>query len=115
MKDSCSRGILFGRKFLISTRYPVNTTPRLPRGRDCVGGVLARATGARLRELPSTHTGVEVLHLTLRELPAAAPQQDKATTPEESLSRPPHPPIKHLTIPPTPKYLLSYLLSIYLK
>ena len=69
MKDSCSRGILFGQKFLISTRYPVNTTPRLPRGRDCVGGVLARAAGARLRELP-----------------AAAPQQDKATTPEESLS-----------------------------
>ena len=27
--------------------------PRLPRGRDCVGGVLARAAGARLRELPS--------------------------------------------------------------
>ena len=53
MKDSCSRGILFGQKFLISTRYPVNTTPRLPRGRDCVGGVLARAAGARLRELPS--------------------------------------------------------------
>ena len=33
---------------------------------------LARAAGARLRELPSTHTGVEVLHLTLRELLSAA-------------------------------------------
>ena len=115
MRDPCSRRKSFGRKIIVLTRYPCNTTKRLPRGRDCVGGVLARAAGARLRELPSTHTGVEVLHLTLRELPAAAPQQDKATTPEESLSRPPHPPIKHLTIPPTPKYLLSYLLSIYLK
>ena len=32
---------------------PNGTTKRLPRGRDCVGGVLARAAGARLRELPS--------------------------------------------------------------
>ena len=35
------------------TRYSGHTTKRLPRGRDCVGGVLARAAGARLRELPS--------------------------------------------------------------
>ena len=34
-------------------RYPGHTTKRLPRGRDCVGGVLARAAGARLRELLS--------------------------------------------------------------
>ena len=65
---------LSAKRFFSRSNYPGHTTKRLPLGRDCVGGVLARATGARLRELPSTHTGVEVLHLTLRELPAAAAQ-----------------------------------------
>ena len=44
---------LSAKRFFSRSNYPGHTTKRLPRGRDCVGGVLARAAGARLRELPS--------------------------------------------------------------
>ena len=59
LRDPCNSGISFRRRNnhrpkIISKRCrPGGTTPRLPRGRDCVGGVLSRACGARLRELPS--------------------------------------------------------------
>ena len=61
---------------------PNGTTKRLPRGRDCVGGVLARAAGARLRELPSAAAQQDE-EATPEELPPAAAQQDEEATPEE--------------------------------
>ena len=44
---------LSAKRFFSRSNYPGHTTKRLPLGRDCVGGVLARAAGARLGELPA--------------------------------------------------------------
>ena len=70
----------------VFTRYPGSTTPRLPRGRDCVGGVLAPQ---RLRELPSAAVQQDE-EATPEELPPAATQQSKSTTPKEIVPTPPH-------------------------
>ena len=92
-------GKFLDRWIFIPSRYPGSTTPRLPRGRDCVGGVQARAAGASLRELPPAAAQQDE-EATPEELPSAAAQRPKSTTPKKIAPGIPHDTIsrKHINI-----------------